>query len=170
MRRAIVAIGGTAAGLAALLAFKTHPIGDLSANVTTGSTPSATLGTGPGGAHGTGTATTPSPMATAKKRMMTRAPASGMSQGTRTLTGSVASTSYGPMQVQVVLDGTRITKVNVLQQTDSGAESSQIDANAIPQLTSETLTVQSARIDTVSGATATSQGYIQSLQSALDKA
>lgn len=46
----------------------------------------------------------------------------------------------------------------------------QIDSTAIPQLTSETLTAQSARIDAVSGASYTSAGYIQSLQSALDKA
>jgi uncharacterized protein with FMN-binding domain len=183
MRRAILTIGGTAAGLVALLAFKTHPIGDLSASVTTGGTPSATVGTGAGGA---GTTASPSPSASAKKRMTAHGMKSatpsasaasssssssgGMSGGTRTLTGSVASTAYGPMQVQVVLDGSRITKVNVLQQTDSGAESSQIDAFSIPKLTSETLTVQSARIDAVSGATQTSQGYIQSLQSALDQA
>jgi uncharacterized protein with FMN-binding domain len=74
------------------------------------------------------------------------------------------------MQVQVTLAGTKITKVTVLQRTDTGAESDQIDANAIPQLTSETLAAQSAHIDAVSGATYTSSGYIQSLQSALDQA
>ena len=88
----------------------------------------------------------------------------------RTVTGTVASTQYGPMQVQVTLAGTKITKVTVLQRTDDGAESDQIDANAIPKLTSETLAAQSARIDTVSGASYTSSGYIQSLQSALDRA
>jgi uncharacterized protein with FMN-binding domain len=46
----------------------------------------------------------------------------------------------------------------------------QIDGNALPKLTSETLAAQSARIDAVSGASYTSAGYIQSLQSALDKA
>jgi uncharacterized protein with FMN-binding domain len=74
------------------------------------------------------------------------------------------------MQVAVTVAGTRITKVTVVQQTDLGAQSSQIDAMAIPQLTSETLTAQSANIDAVSGATYTSSGYKQSLQSALDKA
>ena len=71
----------------------------------------------------------------------------------RTVTGTVANTQYGPMQVQVVLTGKRITKVNVLQQTDDGQMSNQIDSFAIPKLTSETLTAQSARIDAVSGAT-----------------
>jgi uncharacterized protein with FMN-binding domain len=58
----------------------------------------------------------------------------------------------------------------VLRRTDTGDESNQIDSAAIPKLSSETLTAQSARIDAVSGASYTSSGYIQSLQSALDKA
>ena len=74
------------------------------------------------------------------------------------------------MQVQVTLTGTKITNVTVLQRTNEGAESDEIDSNAIPKLTSETLAAQSAHIDAVSGATYTSSGYIQSLQSALDKA
>ena len=82
----------------------------------------------------------------------------------------MANTLYGPMQVQVTLTGTKITKVTVLQRTNDGVESNQIDATAIPKLTSETLAAQSAHIDAVSGATYTSSGYIQSLQSALDRA
>ncbi len=74
------------------------------------------------------------------------------------------------MQVQATLAGGRITRVTVLQETNVGARSQQIDAGAIPQLTEEALAAQSARIDAVSGATYTSAGYIQSLQSALDKA
>jgi uncharacterized protein with FMN-binding domain len=93
-----------------------------------------------------------------------------MSTTERTITGAVETTMYGPMQVKVTLAGQRITNVTVLQQTDDGSESQSIDSFAIPKLTSETLTAQSARIDTVSGATTTSAGYIQSLQSALDQA
>ena len=174
MRRAIITIGSTAAGLAALLAFKSHPIAEASATAGT-TTPSPTLASGPSSTAGSGQADghgsaggaghTKSPSASASASA-----SSAASETTRTVTGTVADTSYGPMQVQIVLTGQRITKVNVLQQTDSGQESSQIDSFSIPKLTSETLTVQSARIDTVSGATATSQGYIQSLQSALDQA
>jgi len=174
MRRAIITIGSTAAGLAALLAFKSHPIAEASATAGT-TTPSPTLASGPSSTGGSGQADghgsaggaghTKSPSASASASA-----SSAASETTRTVTGTVADTSYGPMQVQIVLTGQRITKVNVLQQTDSGQESSQIDSFSIPKLTSETLTVQSARIDTVSGATATSQGYIQSLQSAIDQA
>jgi uncharacterized protein with FMN-binding domain len=161
MRRAIITIGSTVAGLAALLAFKSHPVADASAAATPAATPTPTLATGHGGVDGAGKATSASPSARSS------APAS---ETTRTLTGTVANTQHGPMQVQVVLTGTRITKVNVLQRTDDGQESNQIDSFAIPKLTSETLTAQSARIDAVSGATYTSAGYIQSLQSALDQA
>ena len=184
MRRAIVTIGGTAAGLAALLAFKTHPISDVAASTPSGGTPAATQGAGAGGADGMGTIASASPsssMQSMKKgtsahrsgKAMPSASSSGMSgmpMGTRTITGMVADTMHGPMQVQIVLTGTRITKVNILKQTDDGQTSIQVNAFAIPKLTSETLTAQSARIDAVSGATFTSQGYIQSLQSALDKA
>ena len=184
MRRAILTIGGTAAGLAALLAFKTHPVGADAASMSSGSTPMATAGTGGGGADGTGTGMSASPKASAKKKMMMHGTGNatpsassssggmsgGMSGGARTLTGAVATTMYGPMQVQVVLEGSEIAKVNVLQHTDDGQMSAQVDGFALPKLTSETLTAQSARIDAVSGATYTSQGYIQSLQSALDQA
>jgi uncharacterized protein with FMN-binding domain len=74
------------------------------------------------------------------------------------------------MQVRLTLAGTKITNVTVLQRTDDGSESDEIDANAIPKLTSETLAAQSAHIDAVSGASYTSSGYIKSLQSALDQA
>ena len=60
------------------------------------------------------------------------------------------------MQVKVTLDGSKITNVAVVQQTNDGQESQPIDSFSIPKLTAETLTAQSARIDSVSGATATS--------------
>jgi len=93
----------------------------------------------------------------------------GQAVTTRVITGSVAGTRYGPMQVQITVTGKRITKVNVLQQTNVGSYSGQVDSFAVPQLTSETLSAQSANINAVSGASYTSQGYIQSLQSALDQ-
>jgi uncharacterized protein with FMN-binding domain len=178
MRRAIITIGSTAAGLAALLAFKSHPVADASAATTPAAAPTPTLAAGPssaagstsgyhpGSADGAGKGTSSSHRASASPSSS----ASSASGGTRTLTGTVANTQYGPMQVQVVLTDNRITKVNVLQQTDDGQMSNQVDAFALPKLTSETLTAQSARIDAVSGASYTSQGYIQSLQSALDQA
>ena len=74
------------------------------------------------------------------------------------------------MQVAITVSGKTITKVTVVQETNAGGPSSSIDAMAIPKLTSEALAAQSARIDAVSGASYTSAGYIQSLQSAIDQA
>ena len=171
MRRLLLALAGTAAGLAAVLSFKTQgsaatsgmaaPVtgtqGSASAAASTGSTsPKSTGGTGAAQQGGTGGAQQGGGTAAAA--------------GAKVLTGAVDNTSYGPMQVQVTMAGSKITGVKVLQQTNTGSLSQQIDANAIPQLTKETLAAQSARIDAVSGASYTSAGYIKSLQSALDQA
>lgn len=86
-----------------------------------------------------------------------------------TWTGSVVSTPYGNVQVKVVISGGKITDVVALQYPN-GHESDQINAAAIPTLRSEVLKAQSAKVNTVSGATWTTQGYTQSLQSALDQA
>lgn len=98
---------------------------------------------------------------------------SGTSTGTKkdgTFTGSAAQTRYGAMQVEVTISGGKITAVTVLQATDREGRSAQISAEADPILTSEVLTAQSADVQMVSGATYTSEGYLQSLQSALDQA
>jgi uncharacterized protein with FMN-binding domain len=73
------------------------------------------------------------------------------------------------MQVAAVISNGRLTDIKLLQETDGG-HSHQIDDAAIPVLKSAALAKHSAKIDIVSGATYTSQGYAQSLQSALDKA
>ena len=80
------------------------------------------------------------------------------------------SSAYGPSQVAVTLTAGKITKVTILQHTDDGQMSQEIDGPALPKLVAETLTAQNAQIDAVSGASYTSAGYIKSLQSALDKA
>jgi uncharacterized protein with FMN-binding domain len=153
MRRAVLTLAGTAAGLAALLSFKTHSPAAAAPAVSTPETSAA--------------AASPTMASSGASPTM---PKSGASTATRTVTGSAAMTPYGPMQVKITLAGQRITKATVVQQTDDGTESQQIDSFAIPKLTSETIAAQSARIDAVSGASYTSSGYIKSLQSALDQA
>jgi uncharacterized protein with FMN-binding domain len=68
-----------------------------------------------------------------------------------------------------VADG-KITAVDVPQYPDGNHKDEEINADALPTLKQETLSAQSADIDMVSGATVTSDGYLQSLQSALDQA
>lgn len=84
--------------------------------------------------------------------------------------GSRVSTRYGPIQVQAqITDGT-ITDIAVIAYPDGDGKSRSISARALPQLRTEVLTAQQADVDTVSGATYTSNGYRQSLQAALDQA
>lgn len=85
-------------------------------------------------------------------------------------TGAATPTRYGTVQVQVTVQGGRISDVSVPQYPQGGGRTQAINSRAIPQLVAETTSAQSATIDMVSGATYTSDGYLASLQSALDQA
>lgn len=86
------------------------------------------------------------------------------------ITGDAAETRYGPVQVSVVVDGGTIVSVEVPEYPAGDGRDIEINSYALPILVQETLDAQSASIDMVSGATYTSEGYQQSLQSALDRA
>jgi len=88
----------------------------------------------------------------------------------KTVTGAVASTQWGPVQVELTVAGGKITKVTVLQYPSGNPKDEEINNYALPILIQETTDQQSAGIDMVSGATVTSTGYVQSLQSAIDQA
>jgi uncharacterized protein with FMN-binding domain len=94
---------------------------------------------------------------------------SGTSSG-KTYTGSVAQTRWGPVQVTITVSGGKITDVAVPTYPNGNHRDEEINAFALPVLSQETMSAQSADIDTVSGATVTSDGYKESLQSALDAA
>ena len=87
-----------------------------------------------------------------------------------TVTGDAADTEWGPVQVAITVSGGRITDVSVPQYPSGSSKDAEINDYALPTLVQETLDKQSAQIDMVSGATVTSTGYLQSLQSALDQA
>ena len=87
-----------------------------------------------------------------------------------TATGDVAQTRWGPVQVELTVKAGSVTEVRVLQYPTGNSTDEQINSYALPVLIQETLDSQSANIDMVSGATVTSVGYQQSLQSALDQA
>jgi len=162
MRRVVLALGGTVAGLVMLLSFRSHLASTASAGVTAGS---GGTGTSPGSSSAAGSGSSAASGAAAAS-----APVSAGSGTGTAVTGDAIATPYGPTQVQVTLNAGKIVKVTVLQHTDDGINSQMIDGHALPLLNNETLTAQSAKIDAVSGASYTSAGYIKSLQSALDKA
>jgi uncharacterized protein with FMN-binding domain len=92
---------------------------------------------------------------------------SGYADGT--YTGDQANALYGAVQVQVVIQGGKIADVQVLSHP-TGRHSDDINARAVPILTQEAISSQSANVQVVSGATLTSDAFMQSLQSALAQA
>ncbi len=116
-----------------------------------------------------GSAASPAPSSSSSTSSGT-AGSSGTAAGTQTLTGDSVQTHYGPVQVRVTLKNGKLTDVTAVTYPQENPRDQQINAHAVPQLTREALTAQSSDIDTVSGATYTSEGYQKSLQSALDSA
>ena len=101
-------------------------------------------------------------------------PPSGSTSSTQykdgTYTGSVADAFYGNVQVSVTISGGKITTVNFLQYPNDRQTSIEINQQAIPFLQQEAIQAQSANVQIVSGATFTSQAFVQSLQAALNQA
>ena len=158
MRRVLLAVTGTIAGLVALLSFKSHiPSSPVAATVG-GSSSSASSSSSGGGQ------TEVIPGAFPQGSI-----AKNLPPGETAVDGKVANTAYGPVQIQLIKQNTKIVKVAVLVQPTNTLHDVQIGEFAFPKLISETLAAQTGKIDAVSGATYTSAGYIQSLQSALDK-
>jgi uncharacterized protein with FMN-binding domain len=98
------------------------------------------------------------------------APAGSGGGGDGSFTGSVVDTRWGPVQVQIKVTGGKIVSADVLQVPQGNQRDVVINSYAVPILNQSAVSAQSAQIDTVSGATVTSMGYIQSLQSAVDAA
>lgn len=90
--------------------------------------------------------------------------------GTKAVTGPVAQTRWGPVQVQLTVADGKITAVNVVQYPHNNSRDRQINAYALPILVQDTLSAQNDNIDMISGATVTSDGYVRSLQGALNQA
>ena len=160
MRRVIFAVTGTIAGLVALLSFKSHsptvPVAAIS-------------GTGGGSSSSSTSTSTPPTTTTVPGEFPEGSLAGKLTPGETAVTGHVANTVYGPVQIQLIVKSGKIVKVAVLQQPMNTIHDIQIGEFAFPRLISETLAAQNAKIDTVSGASYTSAGYISSLQSAVDR-
>ncbi|MFB7323139.1 FMN-binding protein [Streptomyces sp. NPDC056190] len=145
IRRAVLAGAATVSGIVLLLSLK--PASD------------------PASASAAGAA----PQRTAAAQESPQGGSGAQRTGTRSVTGDVARTQYGDVQVRLTVSGGRITAAEAVQAPQGGV-SGQKSELAVPKLNQEAVTAQSANIDTVSGATYTSGGYKKSLQSALDKA
>ncbi|WP_033282202.1 FMN-binding protein [Streptomyces sp. NRRL F-525] len=145
LRRIVLASAVTASGLVMLLALKPHTAPAIAASPATAPSSSSSAGTGTGSGGSSAT-------------------------GTKTVTGETAQTRWGPVQVKITVKNGRITDATAVQSPSDNPRDQEINSYALPELRREVLSAQSASIDTVSGATYTSDGYRQSLQSALDSA
>jgi uncharacterized protein with FMN-binding domain len=170
MRRAQIVIAGTVVGLAGLLSFNSSAVnlslGSLSAatvpprsTTTTTITPTTTSVPRSGGSTPPPTTTTVAPTTT------TPTPSA-----TRSATGESANYNYGILSVKVTVSGSKILNISIASIDDGGNPRSEyVDQQSIPLLEQEALSAQSANIQGVSGASYTSAGFEQSLQSALSK-
>ncbi|CAM5713161.1 FMN-binding protein [Streptomyces aurantiogriseus] len=155
LRRIVLASAATVSGMVLLLSLKPHsPPGITVAAPVPAGTGEAS--SGPGASSDSGVPTSPG---------------SGSTEtGTKTVTGDAVDTIWGPVQVRITVQDGKITEADAVTYPKADPLEEQLNEYAVQQLNQETLTAQSADIDVVSGATYTSQGYQQSLQSALDAA
>jgi uncharacterized protein with FMN-binding domain len=156
MGRAILAIAGTATCLVVLLSLKTR------------STPG--LPPAPAIAPATQNAPSHSPRPATSSSRPGAASTGSPATTTATVAGDVTQTVYGPIQVTITIKNGKITAASVPVYPNGTSHDQQLNSYAVPQLIQETITADSANISAVSGASYTSQGYISSLQSAIDKA
>jgi len=185
MKKILYAVLATLSGLVLLFSYRTsHVDATVPVAADTPASGSATSGTGSSSETGSSSAGTGSSSAgtgsssagtadagatgTADAAAGAASTSSALRDGT--YTGSAANTRFGPVQVQITVSGGAITDVQVPEYPSTNPRDRQINERALPTLISETTDAQSADIDMVSGATYTSQGYLTSLQSAIDQA
>ncbi|CAN7360919.1 FMN-binding protein [Microbacterium maritypicum] len=157
MKKILYAVLATISGLVLLFSYRTS----LDAVMPHDATPPTTGAVGSSGTSNSGASDS-------------GASGSGASAGTGladgTYTGASSQTRYGPVQVRITVSGGQISDAQAIDYPDGNGRDRQINGTAIPRLVSETLQSQSAQIQMVSGATFTSDGYLSSLQSAIDQA
>jgi uncharacterized protein with FMN-binding domain len=161
VRRIVVAFSGTVLAVILLFGYRTS---------TGGGTATAVPAVGAAGSAphpGTGATASSSPSSLSGASPSTAAAGSATA---KTYNGSAADTRWGTVQVQITVQGGKITSASTLQVPDGNGRDAEINSYAVPILDQEVVAAQSAQIDTVSGATVTSDGYLQSLQAAIDAA
>jgi uncharacterized protein with FMN-binding domain len=155
--RGVVTFVGTTLGVVLVLSFKTPD----ATRTRTGVVALGSPGPSPSSA-GSDTSASPSPASTPS------AAGAGLKEGQ--FTGQDVSMRFGDVQVKITVSGGRITDISALQMPFDRQRSQDISDYVRQPLHDEVLQAQSAQIDTISGATYTSDAYAQSVQSVLDQA
>jgi uncharacterized protein with FMN-binding domain len=200
MKRGLLIGVGTLGGLGAVLTITPPQFGatanlgagGIPSSSGTSSTNTQTQATTPVQSQDAAPANTPAPVATKataskKKKKTTSTTKSTTTQSTPapaetkaaaptssgvsgTFTGATSQTRFGPVQVQITVSNGKITDARALQYPNGDFRSADISSQAIPYLVQQTLAAQSSNISGVGGASYTSYGWYESLQSALAKA
>lgn len=126
--------------------------------------------TSSGSGAGSGTTNGSSGSSSASGSSGSSGSAGAAAQAAGTFAGSVVQTRFGAVQVQITVKAGAIKEVTALQLTDDDRKSVQISNRAAPLLRAAVLKAQSAQVQTIGGATVTSDAYLSSLQAALDAA
>ncbi len=120
------------------------------------------------GSSGTSTSLSPTSGSSSGSGNPSNGSTSGYKDGT--FSGSVADAFYGKLQVSVVIRGGKITDVQFLQYPNDNPHTQEVSNNSLPQLKQEAISAQTAKVNVISGATQTSEAFVQSLQAALNQA
>lgn len=168
MRRIAIALMSTISGLVLLFSYHTS----------TGQSGAGALGGGLGLANANGpkagSAGSSGSSASGSSSGATSGPTSGSKSGSSgsatTVTGDSVDTRWGPVQVRITVQNGKITASEAVVYPNGNGRDQMINSYALPILNQEAVQANSAQIDAVSGATVTSGGYQQSLQSAVDQA
>lgn len=167
MRRIVIALCSTVTGLVLLLSWPTS----LNRTTTTASGSTDSTGTGTTTSGTTGSTGTTDSSGTTSGTTTTGGTTAGTTSGTTTTyNGDTASTRYGDVQVRITVTDGVLTAAEAIAYPDQDGHSARINQHAVPVLNKAATAARSANISMVTGATYTSNGYIQSLQSALDQA
>ncbi len=127
-------------------------------------------GTSSSGTSSSGTGSGTSSSGTGPGTTSSGTSGSGSPSSTKTYDGDTVQTRWGPVQVRITVQGGKITASEAIVYPDGNRQDAEINSVALPVLSQEAVQQQSAGIDMVSGATVTSEGYLSSLQSAIDQA
>jgi uncharacterized protein with FMN-binding domain len=158
MKKIVLAVMTTISGLVMLFSYHTS---------TQSVTATAPEETDNGNTQSDAGTTTIAPSATSAASSTSSASRTG---GDGTYTGTAVETRWGTVQVEITVENGTITSADAVQFPSENRKDQQINAYAVPVLNAEVVQAQSASIDAVSGATVTSDGYVESLQSAIDAA
>ena len=171
MRRITTWLLGTISALVLLFSYHTSTSASSGASVVAqGDAGTASGGAASGGTDSGGTASDGTDPGAEADGTDSGSTDPGSSAASGTYTGDAVSTRFGDVQVEITVEDGTITASKVTQVPWSDHRDQEINAVAVPLLNQEAVDAQSADIDMVSGATYTSQGYVASLQSAIDQA